>query len=217
MIILGAGGFATELLQNFSREEQSILVFYDDVNLDSSAFKFDKFPVLKDFEEAKNYLQKTDKRFVLGLGNPILRYKLFEKFSQIGGSPTSSISDRAIIGDMNIKLGEGCTILANAVISNSVKVGKACLVYYSVTITHNCIIEDFVELSPGAILLGNVKIGAFTSIGANATILPRLKIGKNVTVGAGALVNKDLPDNCVAVGVPARIIKIKDGVGNNFL
>lgn len=212
MIILGAGGFAKELLQNFNSDKQENLVFYDDINPNSSAFMFEKFPILKNLETARDFLEQTDRRFVLGIGNPASRLKLFEKFSQIGGQLSSSISSKAIIGDFDVNLGVGCTVLANAVISNSVKLGKGCLVYYNVIITHDCTVENFVELSPGATLLGNVWIGAFTSIGANATVLPGITVGKNVTIGSGAIVNKDLPDNCIAVGVPAKIIKMKNGL-----
>ena len=60
---------------------------------------------------------------------------------------------------------------------------------------------------PGANISGNVRIADATLIGSGATILQGLTIGKNCIVGAGAVVTKDLPDNCTAVGVPARIIK----------
>jgi len=40
--------------------------------------------------------------------------------------------------------------------------------------------------------------------------LPDIKIGNNVTIGAGAVVTKNIPDNAVVVGVPAKIIKIKE-------
>jgi acetyltransferase-like isoleucine patch superfamily enzyme len=62
-------------------------------------------------------------------------------------------------------------------------------------------------MSPGVHVSGNCQIGDFCNIGTNATILPRVKLGNNVTIGAGAVVTKDIPDNCVAVGVPAKIIK----------
>ncbi len=52
-----------------------------------------------------------------------------------------------------------------------------------------------------------VTIGNDVWIGGNVTILPGVTIGNNVVVGAGAVVTKDLPDNVVAVGVPAKIVK----------
>lgn len=58
-----------------------------------------------------------------------------------------------------------------------------------------------------------VKIGNDVWIGGNCTILPGVTIGNNVVIAAGAVVTKDVPDNCVAGGVPAKIIKtIKNDV-----
>ncbi|MCR5027540.1 MAG: sugar O-acetyltransferase [Methanobrevibacter sp.] len=52
-----------------------------------------------------------------------------------------------------------------------------------------------------------VKIGNDVWIGANVCVLPGVTIGDNVIIGAGAVVNKDIPDNSIAVGVPAKVIK----------
>ena len=52
-----------------------------------------------------------------------------------------------------------------------------------------------------------VTIGDDVWIGGNASILPGVTIGSNVVVAAGAVVNRDVPDNCLAAGVPARIVK----------
>lgn len=52
-----------------------------------------------------------------------------------------------------------------------------------------------------------VTIGDDVWIGANCTILPGITIGNNVVVAAGAVVTKDVPDNCVVGGVPAKVIK----------
>lgn len=51
------------------------------------------------------------------------------------------------------------------------------------------------------------SIGNNVSIGANVTIIGNIKIGDNVIIGAGAVVVKDIPDNCIVVGNPARIIR----------
>ena len=52
-----------------------------------------------------------------------------------------------------------------------------------------------------------IRIGNDVWIGANVCILPGVSIGNNVIIGAGAVVNRDIPDNSMAVGVPARVIK----------
>ena len=51
-------------------------------------------------------------------------------------------------------------------------------------------------------------IGNNVSLGANVTIIGDIKIGNNVIVGAGSVVVKDVPDNCVVVGNPARVVKV---------
>lgn len=58
--------------------------------------------------------------------------------------------------------------------------------------------------------VGRVIIGNDVFIGADAVILPNVKIGSNVVIGAGAIVTRDIPDNSVAVGNPARVIMTCD-------
>ena len=55
-----------------------------------------------------------------------------------------------------------------------------------------------------------ISVGNKVYIGNNVIILPGVKIGSNVVIGAGAVVSKDIPDNSVAVGIPARVIKTAD-------
>jgi len=55
-------------------------------------------------------------------------------------------------------------------------------------------------------LAGNVHVGEFSFFGANAVIREGVKIGKNVLVGAGSVVIKDVPDNQIVVGNPAKIL-----------
>lgn len=52
-----------------------------------------------------------------------------------------------------------------------------------------------------------VNIGENVWIGENVSILPGVTIGKNAVIGAGSVVTKDIPDNCIAVGVPAKVLK----------
>ncbi len=52
-----------------------------------------------------------------------------------------------------------------------------------------------------------VKIGDGTSVGMESFVMPGVTIGKGVIIGAGSLVTKDIPDWCIAVGRPAKIVK----------
>ena len=208
MLIVGAKGFAKEVLEVLHQlNEIENLVFFDDVNEDAPDLLYNQFPVLKAIEEVSEYFKTVDPSFTIGIGNPILRKKLADKFEFIGGIFSSTISPLANIGSYDIKIGSGTNILPGVIISNSSKIGMGCIVYYNSIITHDCNIGDFVEISPSATLLGRCNVGSFSQIGANVTILPDIVIGKNVIIGAGAVVTKNLPDNCVAIGTPAKIIR----------
>lgn len=208
MLVVGAGGFAKEVAEIiFQNKETDNLVFFDDVNKDKPKSLFGVFPILSSFEEAASYLNNVDSRFTIGVGNPVVRYKLYRKFASIGGEFISTISPMAMISHYDVQIGLGSNVLPHSIFSSSSKIGKGCIVYYNATVTHDCVIGDFVQLSPNTVFLGRCSVGSFSQIGANATILPDVTIGKNVIVGAGCLVNKDVPDDCVVVGVPFRIIR----------
>lgn len=207
MLIIGAKGFAKEVLEVLHQNGQDKRVhFYDDVNNDLPE-KIHGFDVLKNEDEAKEYFNKVDNNFTLGIGNPILRKKLSDKFINLGGKLVTIVSSKAEIGKFGNIVGDGCNIMTGTVITSDVKVLEGVLINLNVTIGHDCFIEEFVEISPGVNISGNCKIGAFSIIGTNATILPKITIGKNVTVAAGSVVTKDVPDNCMVAGVPAVIKK----------
>lgn len=58
-----------------------------------------------------------------------------------------------------------------------------------------------------ALSRGCIEIGDNVMIGAYSIVLPDVKIGQNVIIGAGSVVVKDIPDNCVAAGVPCRVVE----------
>ncbi|MPT33680.1 MAG: acetyltransferase [Flavobacterium sp.] len=208
MLIVGAKGFAKEVLEVLHQDNQTEnLVFYDDVNTDIPAVLYDRFPVLTNLDDAAAYFMHTDNRFTIGIGNPVLRKRLYEKFKAIGGVFTATISPKAVIGSFGNQIGPGCNIMTGTILTNDIIVQKGTLINLNCTIGHDCHIGEFSEISPGVNISGNCKIGAYSNIGTNATILPKITIGKNVVIAAGAVVTKDLPDNCMAVGVPAVIKK----------
>lgn len=77
-----------------------------------------------------------------------------------------------------------------------------------VTITNATILlhDASTKIHIGYTKCGRVDIGNRVFIGLNSVILPNVKIGNDVIVGAGTIVSKDIPDNCVVAGNPAKII-----------
>ena len=118
-------------------------------------------------------------------------------------------------------IGKNCMIGSFVEIQKDVKIGNNTRIQSHSFICSLVTIEDDVFIGHGVMFINDVyapsndiskwkptliKKGA--SIGSNATILP-VTIGKNAIVGAGAVVTKDVPDNAVVVGNPARIIRKK--------
>lgn len=112
----------------------------------------------------------------------------------------------------------------------NIHVGDRFLANYNVTILDRAEVHigDNVLLAPGVLITTvnhamnaaerrenicvamPVVLGDDVWVGGNATILPGVHIGNNVIVAAGAVVNRDVPDNCLVAGVPARVIRTLD-------
>lgn len=208
MLVIGARGFAKEVLEVLHQTSQlDNLVFYDDVNDDVQGKLYNQFPILKNIAEAEEFFSKYDKRFTIGLGNPVIRRRLCEKFTQIGGHFVSTVSSTAVIGSYGTEIGEGSNIMQHVAITNDVKIGKGVLINQLTSIGHDVIIGDFSEICPNVAISGNCSIGKNVFIGTGAILLPKISIGDNAVIAAGAVVKDDVPDKVLIAGIPGVIKK----------
>jgi len=211
MIVIGAKGFAKELLEDLVSDKYNYnkdnLYFFDNISKNGPEELFNKFKILTSLIQVEKIFKETSKEFSIGLGFPKHRKKLTELFENLGGELTSVISKNAIIGSFENEIFNGVTIMSGVQITNGITIGKGSLINLNCTIGHDSIIGDFVELSPNVNISGHCKIGDCTSIGSGSTVLPNIIIGKNCIIGAGSVITKNIPDNSVVVGVPGKIIK----------
>ena len=121
----------------------------------------------------------------------------------------NAIHPSTIIG-MNVKLGIGIVIMAGCIINPNSIVGDFCFFATGAQLEHDCTIGNFASISAGSITGGKVNIGKYSAITLGVIIMDRLNIGENTVVGSGSLVTKDLPDNVVAYGTPAKIIRTRN-------
>ena len=109
----------------------------------------------------------------------------------------------------NIEIGKNfysnhnLTILdcSNVIFGNNVFIGPNCSFY---TAEHPI---DFETRNKGLEYAKPIKIGNNVWLGGSVTILSGVIVGNNVVIGAGSVVTKDIPDNCIVAGVPAKVIK----------
>lgn len=204
MIIIGAGGHASEILDILSENQKNNCYLYDDFTKDIAPF-LNKVPVCTNMEHASQLLKKNPE-FVIGIGNVKFRKKLSDMFLAAGGELTSTISNLAFCSKQQTTIGIGVNIMAYAFVSAGVSIGEGSLINARAHLHHKVIIGDYCEVSPGAILLGNVKLGNFVQIGAGAILLPGIVIANYAIIGAGAVVTKNVEEGITVVGNPAKKI-----------
>lgn len=142
---------------------------------------------------------------VLALGSNSLRKKIFNELRQAGENLFSVIHPSAIIAP-NVKIGDGCMILAGAVINTGAQIKENTIINTNSTIEHHNVIGPHAHIAPGSTLGGEVAIGEEAMVGIGSTVLPRVNIANKTVLGGGSTAIKDLPEGVTAVGVPARVL-----------
>lgn len=168
----------------------------------------------------KTNLYQTGAFFIRNIGGNIgtsLR-RCFYRLSGVKMGKDVVIYENVVLyRPYNLEIGDKSKIGFGSIISSrkKIKIGK------EVSIAPYCAIYDNdhkMPLGPREedMIDSPIEIGDGTWIGTHSIILRGVKIGKNTTIGAGSVINKDIPDNAVVGGNPAKIIKynkrpIEDG------
>ncbi|OGO06187.1 MAG: hypothetical protein A2Y60_01175 [Chloroflexi bacterium RBG_13_54_9] len=135
-----------------------------------------------------------------------IRQQLIEQVRQ-AGLPLANIIHPSAVISPSARLGGGILIAPGVIIGPGASIGNHVIINSAATIDHDSIVQDDVIISPGVHLAGFVTVKNGTFIGIGACSVPGVTIGANCTIGAGAVVIGDIPDNVVAAGVPAKVIR----------
>ena len=106
-------------------------------------------------------------------------------------------------------LGHGSVVAAGAIIGPGVKIGAGCIINTRASVDHDGIMKDFSSLAPGVVLGGDAVIGEGAAVGIGAIVANGVEIGAWSVIGAGAVVVRSIPDDVIAYGVPARVIRAR--------
>lgn len=133
------------------------------------------------------------------------RAAVFQKFSNKGYAFLTLVHPSAVVAS-NVKLGEGCQVMAGAVLQCGVTLAGNVLVNTRAAIDHDCRIGANVHVAPGATLSGNVVVEDDVHIGTGAVVVQSVTIGRGSHIGAGAVAAQDLPAKSL-VRAPDQIVK----------
>jgi sugar O-acyltransferase (sialic acid O-acetyltransferase NeuD family) len=156
-----------------------------------------------------DFRAQNAEKYCYGINGP--RARLIRALKQSHGIKFSNIIHTTAYLGSNVSLGEGVCIGPGCVIGPNCRIGNFCLINRASTMGHDVVMEDYSTINPGVSVAGLVKIGCGTTIGIGATVIDKIHIGHNSMVGAGSVVVRDVPDDVVVVGTPAKIIRTNSG------
>ena len=208
IIFWGATGQSRVLHEIVSAQRfELIALFENNIEVESSIAEVPIYYGQKGFErwwlEVGNGLSDLWCLVAIGGNRGRDRLGIQEMLGVKGIKPAKAVHQTAFVA-RNSSLGSGVQILANSSVCVNSCIGDGCIVNTGAIVEHDVFLSDGVHVGPGAVVTGEVFVGENSFIGAGAVILPRLKIGANTIVGAGAVVTRDIPDNSVVSGNPAK-------------
>lgn len=202
LLIVGTGGQGKVVLDCAEN-------YYDKIAFRTNnltAKKIGNYPILFEQETSFEYILENFDEVIVAIGNNKARLDLTEKFISAGIKLATIIHPNASVSKF-AAINCGTVICANTVIGPFAVLGKANVISIGGIVAHDCQFEDGVRISPNAVVGGTCTIGKNTWVCMGANIINDIRVGINSVIGAGAVVLKDIPDNVLAVGIPATIKK----------
>lgn len=206
LVILGAGGFGREVLSQLKDtcHSYNILGFIDDTP-ELKGATVSGIPVLGGIDKLKYSIQPFN--VVIAIGNSNARKKIYEDIKMNSNLTFPNIiMDGVKISD-SVRMGQGCIICYSNILTVDIEIGDFVVINLDCTVGHDAKLLDYVTLYPSVNVSGNVTIGQLTEVGTGVNIIQGKMIGEKTIIGAGSVVIQNLPDNCTAVGAPAKPIK----------
>lgn len=212
LIIIGASGFGREvawLVERINAQEPAwkLLGFIDD-NQSIQGKHINGYAVLGTTSAIADY---PDAYLVCAVGAAKVRKNIIERIKENYNVKFATLIDPSVERSDYLNIGAGSIICAHSILTVNIEIGNHVIINLDCTVGHDVKLKDYVTVYPSVNVSGNVLIGECVELGTGTQIIQGKEIGSETIVGAGAVVVKDLPAKCTAVGSPARPIKFFDG------
>lgn len=203
VVIIGAGGHAKVIADIVEKSGDNVLGFLDD-NIEEGTYIIGKYKVIGNLNNVSSIsMTYKNVKFIIAIGNNKTREEISNKTNI---KFYTAIHPSVQIG-LDVKIGEGTVIMANAVINSNTTIGKHCIINTGAIIEHDNVVNDYVHISPNAALGGTVYVGKGTHIGIGTTVKNNINICDNCIIGAGATVVKNIEEEGTYIGIPANRIE----------
>lgn len=208
IVIIGAGGFGREIKCLINDINDSgptklfnILGFIDDgIKVGT---QIHEYKVLGNVEYLKSLKNKP--QVVFGIGHPPIKKRIIKQLE--GFNFPTLVHPTVDVQAYNIRIGKGCLICKGTIMTCDIEVFDFVTINLACTLGHDAIIKSYSSLMPSVNVSGEVVIEEGVFVGTGVKIVNQMIIGKNSIIGAGAVISKPIPENCTAVGIPAKPLK----------
>ena len=147
-----------------------------------------------------------EKEVVIAMGEPKERYNMYCKAKKDGLSFATLIDCTATISK-TATIAQGCIVYAGAVVSSEAEIQENCMLMFHSIIGHHAVIRRNSVVCPKANVGGFSRVGEEAFIGLGSSMLQHVNVGSHAIVGLGSMVFRDVPDNTVVIGNPARVTR----------
>lgn len=202
VIFIGAGGYAKSVLDSLDRSLYNFSGFIDSFKPIGSSHL--GYPILAN--KIEKFTNRQDFSFFISIGDNAHRYNKFTKLKELN-CHIINIIDKTALVSQNTQIGKGVFIGKMAIINSDVKIGNNVIINTKALIEHGCTVKAHSNISTNTTLNGDVVVEEHCFVGSSSVITGQLHIKKNSIVGAGAVVIRNVEENTVVAGVPAKLIK----------
>jgi len=204
LIIIGAGGHG-KVVADCAEE---MACYHEIFFLDGRAPDLNNCGVWTVIDQPQNFLDYNQENvdFFVAIGENSSRKKWLTKLIKSDVNVATLIHPKTVISK-HVLVKKGSLICANATINAFTQIGIGCIVNTAASIDHDCFIDDFVHIAPGNSIAGTVTIEQLCFVGIGSSIIQGVTLGESSIIGAGSVVIKNIAENTLAVGCPAKPIK----------